>query len=96
VRDAAWAFRHRGDVGLAGDVANGFKHLKRDRRENVDAAAHVSVLPGHPFRLDEARLDDALLGVLVIAGNQIWEDAADVADRCIAQWDPFLRDHGLH
>src|SRR5215831_9878067 len=27
VRDAAWAYRHTGDIGLAGDVANGFKHL---------------------------------------------------------------------
>jgi hypothetical protein len=31
----------------------------------------------------------------VIVGDQTWEDATDVADRCIAQWDAFLREHGL-
>jgi hypothetical protein len=32
----------------------------------------------------------------VIAGDQTWEDAFEVADRSIAQWDAFIRDHGLH
>ena len=42
----AWTFRHAGSIGLAGDVTNGFKHLKRQPgRENVDAGAHVSVTP---------------------------------------------------
>jgi hypothetical protein len=110
VRNAAWAFRHTGAIGLAGDVANGFKHLTRDRPANVDEGAHVSnitcgftldttPLEGTgPVALDEVETTSpkaAPLGGFVIAGNQTWEDAFEVADRCIAQWDAFLRDHAL-
>ena len=38
----------------------------------------------------------AQLGTFVIAGDQTWQDAFDVADRCIGEWDAFLRDRGLH
>jgi hypothetical protein len=37
----------------------------------------------------------AQFGTFVIAGDQTWEDAFDVADHCIAEWDAFLSDHGL-
>jgi hypothetical protein len=93
-RDAAWSFRHTGTVGLAGDVTNGHKHLKRDRKPARDASAHVSVTGGL-FQLDTAQLDMAQLGTFVIAGDRTWEDALEVADRCIAEWDAFLRARGL-
>jgi hypothetical protein len=37
----------------------------------------------------------AQLGAFVIAGDQTWQDAFDIADRWTAEWDAFLRDHGL-
>jgi YHS domain-containing protein len=40
-------------------------------------------------------VDMAQLGTFVIAGDQTWQDAFDIADRCTAEWDAFLRDHGL-
>jgi hypothetical protein len=40
-------------------------------------------------------VDMAQLGTFVIAGDQTRQDAFDIADRCTAEWDAFLRDHGL-
>jgi hypothetical protein len=95
VRKIVWTFRDTDAIGLAADVANGFKHMERwPDSENFDSAAHVSAIPD-AFQLDMVQLDMAQLGTFVIAGDQTWEDAFDVADRCIAQWDGFLRDHGL-
>jgi len=83
-------FRHTGSVGLAGDVANGQKHLTRDRRPNVDAAAHVSVLtcaivepeaPGHGVPPEAWEHGFRVRG----------EDTHEVADRCIREWYAFLR-----
>jgi hypothetical protein len=95
VRAAAWNLRHTGTLALAADVTNGFKHLKRNREPEVDAGAHVSVTDGGLFQLDTAQLDLTQLGTFVIAGDQTLEDAADVAGRCIDEWDCFLRTHGL-
>lgn len=94
VRGAAWKFRHTGTLGLAEDVVNGFKHLERDRQARRDAAAHVTVA-AKLFQLDMAQLDLAQLGTFAIVGDQTREDAYAVADRCIAEWDAFLRDHRL-
>jgi hypothetical protein len=95
VRRIVWDYRKTGALGLAGDVANGFKHMERRQgAENYDRAAHVSAIPD-AFQLDMMQLDTAQLGTFVIAGDQTWEDALEIADRCIASWDAFLREHGL-
>ena len=95
VRDAAWAFRDTGAVALAGDVTNGFKHLKRQPgREKVDAGVHVTVA-AQLIHLDMAQLDLAQLGTFAIVGDRTREDAYAVAVRCIAEWGVFLQGHGL-
>ncbi len=78
-----------GVLGLAADVTNGFKHLERDRKARVDPAAHVSVVGG--FHVGAPR--PASSGI-VVAGDQTWEDAHLLADRCIDEWEGFLRRHG--
>ena len=42
---------------------------------------------------DAAQTQPQWLGVVVV--DQEPEDAYQVADRCIAEWDAFLRHHGL-
>ncbi len=80
-------------LGLAADVTNGFKHLKRKQTPQFDATAHVSVIGD--FTLDASQLDVSRLAGFVIAGGQTWEDAYALADRCIKEWEGFLRRHGL-
>jgi hypothetical protein len=77
-------------LGLAADVANGFKHLERDQKPRVDPSAHVSVVGGFHVGMPEP----ALSGI-VVAGDQTWEDASVLADRCIEEWEGFLRRHRL-
>ena len=98
VRDAAWKLRHAGTLALAADVANGFKHLKLTPGRGK--AAHVSVYGTFPVEEPElpqaeaAQTQPQWLGVVVV--DQEPEDAYEVADRCVAEWDTFLRQHGLN
>jgi hypothetical protein len=52
-------------LGLAADLANGFKHLERNRPPEVDPSAHVSVVGG--FYVGAP--GPALSGI-VVAGDQ--------------------------
>jgi len=93
VRGAVENFVNTTCIALAGDVANGVKHLIRDRQEHVrvDPAARVSASYSPTWALGESPL-----GVtLVIVGDQIRYDARDVAGQCAAAWDEFLKRHGL-
>jgi hypothetical protein len=76
-------------LGLAADVTNGFKHLKRNREPDVDTVS-VSAVGGFHVGMPEP----ALSGI-VVAGDQTWEDASVLADRCIEEWEGFLRRHRL-
>jgi hypothetical protein len=80
-------------LSLAGDITNGFKHLKRDRRPRVSADASVQSI-GTP--LGGFGLGDASLGgtVVVFDGTRVL-DARGVADGCVAAWNAFLKDKGL-
>lgn len=80
-------------LALSGDITNGFKHLKRDRPARVDAAARVSVIQSSP--LDAFVLDESRLGGVVVLGDQGTQDAKQVADRCLMEWDNFLRSKRL-
>jgi hypothetical protein len=91
VRASAWEFRNTGALGLARDVANGFKHLKRDRRP-ADADARVEVIGG----MHGGHSEPTSSGFVIEGeGAQTWEDAVALADRCIGEWNRFLREHGL-
>jgi hypothetical protein len=75
-------------LSLAGDITNGFKHLKRNRRPRVSGDANVQGM-GTP--LGDVVLGDTILGgiVVVFDGERIL-DARGVADGCVAAWDAFL------
>jgi len=92
VRTSAWESRNKGALRLAADVANGFKHLRRDRRPSVDAGAKVSAGGGMHVGQSEA----APSGFVIEGeGAQAWEDAIALADGCIEEWNRFLHEHGL-
>lgn len=80
-------------LSLAGDITNGFKHLKRDRRPRVSADASVQGIgtPLGGFGLGEARLG----GIVVVFDSTRVLDARGLADGCVAAWDAFLNDQGL-
>jgi hypothetical protein len=82
-------------LGLSGDIANGFKHLTRTKPARIDPAAHVSVVS---YVLGQFRLGMGQLGAssaIVIAGDQGWRYAKEVADFCLNAWKEFLQQEGL-
>jgi hypothetical protein len=84
---------HSPTLALLSDITNGFKHLKRDRPARVDAAARVSAIVNPSlgaFVLGESRL-----GGIVVLGDQGRQDAKQVADRCLKDWNDFLQSKGL-
>ena len=69
VRNRVEAFVNQSDaLSLAGDITNGFKHLKRDdARARIDPSAHVSAIGGH---LDSFQLDVDVFDLgIVVAGE---------------------------
>ena len=80
-------------LALSGDITNGFKHLRRDRPARVDAAARVSAIVNPS--LGEFVLGESRLGGIVVLGDQGRQDAKQVADRCLKEWNDFLRSKGL-
>jgi hypothetical protein len=87
-------FRHTGTLALAADVANGYKHLARDRKPNIDAGARV--LSYGSFATSEADEPPPEWEhlVAVVGEHMTMQNAHDVADRCIREWHVFLHEHG--
>ena len=88
--DVGQLVKNSGALGFAADVTNGFKHLERDRKARVDPTARVSVVGG--FHVGWSK--PAPSGI-VVGGDRSWEDAYALADRCIEDWDGFVRRHNL-
>src|SRR5262245_29795111 len=67
-------------LGLAGDIANGAKHLARNRQARVDAATRIDVSP-----------DDASQSGfrVVISGESTTYDARTVAAECMEARERF-------
>jgi hypothetical protein len=82
---------------LCADLANGVKHLVRDKPKNVrwDAGALLSVAPP-AFQADAFDADSFQVSgeIVAKAAGQRW-DAEMVAGRCVAHWQNFLRRVGL-
>jgi hypothetical protein len=95
VRKAVWKFRDTGTVGHVGDVANGYKHMKRwPGHANVDEDTHFSV--NGTFATSEADEPPQTWEHLVaVVGKLPLQDAYELADRCIGEWHVFLHEHGL-
>ena len=92
VRKAVWKVRDTGTLAHAADVANGFKHLKRwPGSAEVDEAAHVSVYGTFAVGEEPWKWEH----VVGVVGDLPREDAYEMTDRCIGEWDVFLHEHGL-
>jgi hypothetical protein len=96
VRDAESDFRKTKTVGYVGDLANGYKHMKRrPGSANFDEDARFSVYGTFAtFEPDEP--PETWAHLVAVVGKDIpMQDAYELADRCIGEWDVFLHEHGL-
>ena len=81
-------------LALAADIANGVKHLVRDRSVRVDDSVRLSA-GGDRLGMNFS-LGTSVLGfVLVIAGDHGHRPARSVADECVKAWTTFLTTHRL-
>jgi hypothetical protein len=76
-------------LSLAGDVANGVKHLVRDRPARVDDRARVTTT-GARLGMDFGLGTSPLGFGLVIVGEHGPRSARAVADDCVSAWNNFL------
>jgi hypothetical protein len=81
-------------LALAGDIANGFKHLVRDRPGSVDAGARIEAR-GPRLGMDFSLGTSVLGAAIMIVGDQGPRFARDIADDCIKAWDQFVQGTGL-
>lgn len=81
-------------LGMCADIANGFKHLRINKKVRVDAKSRVaSEEPS--FQGDLVQEDAFQVGrIVVVAAGSVWL-AQEVADRCVAAWEAFLEGKGL-
>ena len=96
VRNAVEEFvKQRRGLEIAGDIVNGAKHLHRDEgRARIDPDAKVSAIPS-AFQRSAFQGNAFQTGRVVVVVDGNYEDAAEMADGCVAAWDDFLRTHGL-
>jgi hypothetical protein len=95
IREAVWGFRHTGMLAIAADVANGYKHLARDRKPKVDGSARVAVQGTFAISEGDEPPQAWQHWVVVVGETMPMQDAYELADRCIMEWNTFLDEHSL-
>jgi hypothetical protein len=97
VRDEVEAFVSSEDsLSLAADIANGVKHLARDRKPRLNATARLDVYTaGMGGWVMSKEQEPSWEGKLVILGELFVGDCAAFAGMCMDAWAGFLRRNKL-
>lgn len=93
-RDAEALINSAPCLKICADIANGSKHLVRNRPARIDPNAHVERVEG-AFQADAFQANAFQVEqVVVVADGRAW-NALDIVNECVGAWDTFLRSKGL-